>query len=62
MASERIGCLFCRYSNAIVEDNHGELHTLCSCQESPHFLHPVDLAFGRCGREERDEVDEDEAD
>lgn len=55
MASERIGCLFCRYSNAIVEDNHGELHTLCSCQESPHFLSPVDLAFGRCDCEERDE-------
>lgn len=58
MASERIGCLFCKHSNAIVEDNHGELHTLCSCQESENFLQLIDVAFGQCDCEEREEYNE----
>lgn len=52
---ERIGCLFCKHSNEIVRDNHGDLHTLCSCQESENFLKPIDIAFDRCDHEEREE-------
>ena len=53
--ANNIGCLFCKYSNAIVEDNHGDLHMLCSCWESENFLKPVDVAFDRCDFEEREE-------
>ena len=47
--ADKIGCLFCRYSNEIVRDNHGDLHTICSCAESEHFLTSIDVAFGGCG-------------
>ena len=56
--AERIGCLFCKHANEMIRDNHGELHTICACVESEYFLTPIDIAFGRCDREER-EVDED---
>ncbi len=48
----KIGCLFCKHSDAIVEDNHGDLHTICSCRESEKFLTKVKIAFDRCDCEE----------
>lgn len=53
--TDKIGCLFCKYSNAIVEDNHGDLHTLCSCRESENFLKEVDIAFDYCDFAERED-------
>lgn len=59
--AEQLGCLYCKYSSAIVQDNHGGLHTLCVCFESKNFLKPIDIAFDRCDFEEREE-EENEAD
>lgn len=56
--AERIGCLFCKHANAIVRDNHGDLHTLCACWESENFLKPIDIAFDRCDFEEREDLNE----
>lgn len=50
-----IGCLFCKHSNGILKDNHGNLHTLCTCIESENFLKEVEIAFDRCDFEERED-------
>ncbi len=57
--AEKIGCLFCKHANELVRDNHGDLHTICACAESEHFLTPIDIVFGDCDCAEREEDEED---
>lgn len=51
-----MNCLYCKFSNAIISDNHNDLHTLCSCAESENFLKRLDIVFDGCdcGQKEDD--------
>ena len=52
-------CIDCKHTD-IVRDNHGELHNICVCQESDHFLHRVSVAWNECDAGEIETYEESE--
>ena len=50
-------CIECMH-NEIVQDNHDNLHRICTRCESEYFLKEVSTAFGEC---DFGEVDTDES-
>lgn len=53
-----MSCLFCKFSNAVVRDNHDDLHCICTCRESENFLKPIEIAFDTCDCSEMESDEE----